>query len=245
MVWAKIYKLSLSKHHPKSKKEEIKMNRTTKFIAATLGVILATSGMSHGFFEALQGSTPTPGLIINAVSESMQTWLYGSEMALTIIPNFLITGLAAMGVSLAIVVWSLRFLDTRHGATVLLALFIALFLVGGGIAQLPFFLVVWAFATRINQPLTWWRRVLPAGVRGALARIWPWTLAASTLLFLFALQIAIFGFVPGVEDADQRLSIVFASLSLGMVCIILSFVSGFAYDLRQQPEPRLTPARIG
>jgi hypothetical protein len=221
------------------------MNRATKFIAATLGVIFAVSGMSHGFFETLQGSTPTNGVFIEAIGESLRTWPHGSEMAFTLIPNFLITGLAAMAVGIAIIVWSVRFLHTKHGATVFLLLFILLFLVGGGMAQIPFFLVAWAFATRINQPLTWWGKILPAGLRGTLANVWPWTLAATVLLFLFALQIAIFGFVPGVEDADQRLNIVFVSIGLGLVCIILSFVSGFAYDLQHQPEPHLTPARSG
>jgi hypothetical protein len=97
-----------------------------------------------------------------------------------------------------------------------------------GIGQLPFFLTAWAFATRIDKPLTWWRNILPEGVRNVLAKVWPWSLAASSLAFLFALEIAVFGYVPGVADADQRLTVVFVSLLIALVCIIVSFVSGFA-----------------
>jgi hypothetical protein len=217
------------------------MNHATRTITATLGVIFAIGGMSHGFFEILQGNTPTNGLIIDAISESMRRWPHGSETAFTLIPNFLVTGIAAIGVSLAIIVWSLGYLHTKHGATIYLLLFILLFLVGGGIGQIVFFTVGWAFATRINKPLTWWRKALPEGVRGTLARVWPWSLAVSTVLVLFALEIAIFGYVPGVEDADQRLSVVFASLGVGLALLILSFVSGFADDIQRQSEPQIAP----
>jgi hypothetical protein len=221
------------------------MNHATRTIAAALGVIFAIGGMSHGFFETLQGNTPTNGLIIDAISDSMRRWPHGSETAFTLIPNFLITGVAAIAVSLAIIVWSVGYLHTRHGATIYLLLFILLFLMGGGIGQIVFFTVGWAFATRINKPLTWWRKALPEGIRPMLARVWPWSLAVSSLLFVFALEIAIFGFVPGVEDADQRLSIVFASLGIGLALLILSFVSGFADDIQRQPGGQRVPAMSG
>jgi len=221
------------------------MNHATRTIVATLGVIFAISGMSHGFFETLQGNTPTNGVFINAIGEAQRMWPYGSEAAFTLIPNFLITGIAAIAVSFAIIVWSVGFVHTRHGATVFLLLFILLFLVGGGIAQIVFFTIGWAFATRINKPLTWWRKVLPEGARGTLARVWPWSLAVSSLLFVLALGIAIFGYVPGVEDADQRLSIVFASLGVGLILLIVSFVSGFADDIQTDVHrtPDMRPRR--
>jgi hypothetical protein len=218
------------------------MNRATKTIASTLGVIFAIGGMSHGFFEILQGNTPTNGVIIDAISESMRRWPHGNETAFTLMPTFLIAGIASIAVSLAILVWSLRYLHTRHGATIYLLLFILLFLVGGGIGQIVFFTVGWAFATRINKPLTWWRKVLPEGIRGTLARVWTWTLSVSSLLVLFALEIAIFGYVPGVEDADQRLSVVFASLGIALILFVVSFISGFADDIQRQTGVEQVPA---
>lgn len=63
-----------------------------------------------------------------------------------------------MTVSVFIVAWSALGVATRHGPSILLALFVALTLVGGGIGHVPFFLVVCAYATRIRSPLPWWRR---------------------------------------------------------------------------------------
>ena len=221
------------------------MNRATRIVFATMGVVLAISGMSHGFFETQQGNTPTNGLVIDAISEAQQAWEYGGEAAFTLIPNFLVTGIAALGVGITIIIWSLGFIHTKHGATVFLLLFILLFLVGGGIGQVPLFLVAWAFGTRINKPLTWWRNALPGGIQRMLAKVWPWTLAAGSALFLLALEIAIFGYFPGIEDAEQLIGLVMASLGAGLACFVLSYVSGFAADIQRQPEARLRPAMSG
>ncbi|NWG15087.1 MAG: hypothetical protein HXY41_00490 [Chloroflexi bacterium] len=210
------------------------MNRATKFTAAAWGIILGISGLSHGFFEALQGSTPTEGLFINAIGETHRMWEHGAEPAITIIPNFLITGLAAMLVGLAIIIWSARFLDRRHGATVFLLLVVLLVLVGGGIAQVVLFPVVWAVATRIHKPLTWWRRVLPENARGLLARLWPWVLGASAALLLLTLAVATFGYFPGVNDDEQILNIMAVSLVGGFGLYFVAALSGFAYDIRRQ-----------
>jgi vacuolar-type H+-ATPase subunit I/STV1 len=53
------------------------MNKATKIIVATLGVIFGISGISHGLFETFQGNTPTGGLFISAIGEAYKMWPYG------------------------------------------------------------------------------------------------------------------------------------------------------------------------
>jgi hypothetical protein len=158
-------------------------------------------------------------------------WLHGSEEAFTIIPNFLITGILAMAVSIAIAIWSLAFVHKKHGPSVFILLFVTLLLVGGGIGQIVFFVPAWAVSTRINKPLTWWRKVLPENVRPGLARAWPVSLAAASLCFLIALEIAIFGFVPGMSDPDQIFTVCWSFLGIGLVLYLFTFVAGFANDI--------------
>ena len=210
--------------------------KATRIIVATIGVTLGIAGMDHGFFEALQGNTPTNGLIIQAIGAANRMWIHGTEEAFTIIPNFLITGLLAVMVSLAIMIWSVGFVHTKRGASVFGLLFVLLFLVGGGIAaQIMFVPVTWAVATRINQPLSWWRKVLPENTRRVLAKIWPVTLALGTLSFLVGLFIAITGYVPGESDPERILSICWSFIFLGgLGAYLLTFVAGFAHDLEQQ-----------
>lgn len=209
------------------------MNRATRINIATIGVIFGFSGMTHGLAETLQGNTPTSGLFINAIAagSSWTRWSEGSEGAFTIIPNFLLTGILAMIVGLAVIVWSLGFVHRRHGPTIFLLLFVLLFLVGGGIGQVAFFIPAWAVATRRHQPLGWWRRVLPAGARQGLVKVWPWLLGLASILILTALVIAIFGYIPGVEDMERVLTITLSMVGASLVCFLLAFVTGFAFDI--------------
>jgi hypothetical protein len=132
----------------------------TRVIATTVGVFFGLfSGVNHGLFEVLQGNAPTDGLVINAIGEAQRFWLEGTEPAFTIIPNFMLTGIASMIVGLAIIIWSIWFLPGKHGRTIFLGLFILSFLVGGGIGQVAFFIPAWAFATRMDKPLTWWKHM--------------------------------------------------------------------------------------
>jgi hypothetical protein len=211
------------------------MNRATRRIVAVLGVMLGIAGFNHGFFEALQGYTPTGGLIIQAIGDAQQMWLHGTEEAFSIVPNFLLTGILAMLVSLAIIVWSVGFVHRKHGPSIFILLFILLFLVGGGIGQVVFFVPTWLASTRINQPLLWWRKVLPANVRRTLGKFWPYLLGAVVICFLIALEIAIFGFVPGVAEPDAALAICWSFLFAAWFLMFISFVSGFSYDIEQQP----------
>jgi hypothetical protein len=214
------------------------MNRATRINVTTIGVIFGISGMTHGFSETLQGNTPTGGLFINAIAagSSWTRWTEGGEGAFTIIPNFLLTGILAMLFGLAIIIWSVGFVQKQHGPLVYLLLFIVLFLVGGGIGQVVFFIPAWAVATRLHKPLTWWRNVLPARARRGLALAWHWLLVAASLLILTALTIAILGYIPGVHDMDQVLTITLSLVGASLVFFLLTFVAGFAYDIEQSDE---------
>lgn len=213
------------------------MNRATRTIVSTIGVMLAIAGLDHGIFEILQGNAPTAGPIIQAIGDNRQMWFYGTEEALTVLPTFLLTGIAAVTVSLAILVWSLGFVHTKHGAAVLGLLFVLLFLTGGGIAaQVLFAPFVWAAATRIRKPLTWWRRVLPEAVRPTLGRLWPLTLTLGSASFLIGLFIAITGNVPGQTDPEVILSICWAFIfGGGLGLYLLTFIFGFASDIQASP----------
>jgi hypothetical protein len=210
----------------------------TRAIVTTIGVILGIAGFNHGFFEFLQGNTPTNGLIIQAIGEAQRFWSLGTEEAFTIIPNFLISGILSMVLGLTIVVWSLGFIHTKRGPTVFLGLFILLFLFGGGIGQVAFFLPAWAFATRMGKPLTWWRRVLPKSIWPLLSRLWVPILVLSSTVMLMGLQIAIFGLVPGMTDAariqntSMRLVLISAALN------VVAFIAGFGHELRRRDQNR-------
>jgi hypothetical protein len=206
----------------------------TRIIAATIGVILGIANINHGFFEALQGNKQTSGLIIQAIGESNRMWIHGTEEAFTLFPNFLLTGILAMSIGICNIIWSIGFIHKKYGRIIFLLLCILSFLVGGGIGQILFFLTAWAFATRMNKPLNGWKAIFPEGIRVILSKIWIFTLTTFALLFLFALEIAIFGIVPGMTDPETILHTCWIILIVSLFLMILTFVSGFAHDIERQ-----------
>jgi hypothetical protein len=208
----------------------------TRVIVTAIGVFFGIGGMDHGFFEILQGNTPTPGLVINAIGEAQRFWVEGTEPAFTLVPNFMITGILAMIVGLTIVIWSLFFVHKKHGRAVFLGLFILLFLVGGGMGQAFFFIPAWAFATRMHKPLTWWKKVLPRSSWPFLSNLWVVTLTLVILLMLFVLEIAIFGIIPGMTDPaqiqDTSMYLFFSAIILNIV----TFIAGFGHELLRMEQ---------
>lgn len=212
------------------------MNKATTIIVATLGVIFGISGMNHGFFEILQGNVPTGGLFISAIGEAQKMWTHGNELAFTLIPNFLMTGIVTMIVGLAIIIWSLGFVHKKNGSVVFILLFMLLLIVGGGVAQILFFPWIWLVSTRINKPLTWWRKILPLKIQKPLGKLWLWFLIISSALLVFVLEIGVTGFVPAVNNPDAVLFIMLSCLGMEVAVLPLTFVSGFAHDVATNPN---------
>lgn len=211
----------------------------TRVIATTIGVFFGLfSGVNHGLFEILQGNQPTNGLIINAIGEAQRFWIAGTEPAFTLIPNFMLTGIVSMIVGLAIVVWSIWFLPGKHGRTIFLGLFILSFLVGGGIGQAFFFIPAWAFATRMDKPLTWWRKVLPRNTRPFLSRLWVVTLVVATIAMLIGLEMAIFGYFPGITDSEILQNTNMAFVFGSAILYVLSFIAGFGHELKRMEQTK-------
>jgi hypothetical protein len=204
----------------------------TRVIATTVGVFFGLfSGVNHGLFEVLQGNAPTDGLVINAIGEAQRFWLEGTEPAFTIIPNFMLTGIASMIVGLAIIIWSIWFLPGKHGRTIFLGLFILSFLVGGGIGQVAFFIPAWAFATRMDKPLTWWKKTLPRSTWPFLSNLWIVTLALATLAILIGLELAIFGYFPGFTDPETLQNTAMLFVLSSAILYVIAFIAGFGHEL--------------
>lgn len=206
----------------------------TRVTATTIGVFFGLfSGVNHGFFELLQGNKPTDGLVINAIGEAQRFWVEGTEPAFTLIPNFMLTGIASIIVGLAVVIWSIWFLPRKHGRIVFLGLFILSFLVGGGMGQAFFFIPAWAFATRIDKPLTWWRKMLPRNTWPFLSRLWIVLLVSATIAMLIGLEMAIFGYFPGITDSETLQNVNMTFVFGSAILYVLSFIAGFGHELRR------------
>jgi hypothetical protein len=204
--------------------------------AAVYGIYAGFLGIEHGFFETLQGNTATEHLKIYAVNPWELPFPFGHEPAMTVIPNFLYTGIAALLCGLAIVLWSMQLWRGKRGAAVLLLLSVALLLVGGGFGPISLLIVACWAASQIGRTARVAHRAKTPMLRRALAQTWPWWLVAS-LLWVPA------EFVAGQilhwsNDHRQSLSNFNLLLSYPMLVLFaLSLVAAFARDKEKQVAP--------
>jgi hypothetical protein len=151
------------------------MRKATRITSTVLGLTAGVAGIEHGVFEIMQGNTKPEGLVISSIGPPCVPELSWNqcEPAMTIIPNFAITGVLAVLFGLIVVVWSALFVQRRHGGLVLILLCIPLLLFGGAIAGV--------LGTRINKPINPEGSRLSGGLLRILAALWPWMLSIYVL----------------------------------------------------------------
>jgi hypothetical protein len=212
-------------------------NRATWIIASTMGILVGLAGIIHGCFEILQGNTTPSSLLSEAIGPSQRFWEYGTLHALTIVPNYLVTGILALSLGVLVVIWAWSFFQAKYGAAGLMLLTMILFLVGGGFAPIFMAIIASLTATRINKPLKFWRALLPGFIRIFLGKIWLGTLVAFVLIFIISVFIAIFGWpLTSFYDADTSLNILNLLSYIMLGLMLLAPLTGFAYDIQTQLE---------
>ena len=128
-----------------------------RIVASLFGVLAGLGGMTHGPGEILQGNTAPDGIVINSWTQGPIATNMGGDPGMTIIPNFLVTGILTMIVSLAVIVWSAAFVQRKNGGWILVFLSIVMLLVGGGFAPPIIGVLAGVVGTGIKAPFTWWR----------------------------------------------------------------------------------------
>ncbi|HSK90803.1 MAG TPA: hypothetical protein VK875_05785 [Euzebyales bacterium] len=155
-----------------------------------LGTLVGLAGVEHGIGEMLQRPVRPDGLFIQSWPDARSLEILSGEPAMTVIPNLLVTGVLAVLVGLAVAAWSIWFAGRRHGGPGLVALSVALLLVGGGLVPPLMGAVLGAVATRIGGT----PRHGPRALGRAIAPAWPWFLAAALVGYL--------GLMPGMVLAS-------------------------------------------
>jgi hypothetical protein len=161
-------------------------------VVSSFGILCGLTGFIAGVFEILQGNLPTNGFEISTIGLGYAMANDFTYYAVTIAPTLLLSGILACILSCATLIWSVRFIDKRFGATVLLILCLSQMLVGGGWV-IDIALITCALATRINTPLSWWRTHLPNGTRKWLVKIFPISVVIFALISGAMLILTIFG----------------------------------------------------
>ncbi len=198
------------------------MRKATKSVAVWFGIVAGIAGFEHGYYETLQGNTAPAGFVFPSWGppcDPAQIW-HACEPAMSILPNFLVTGILAMLLSLAIIVCSGWFIQSKQGGLALILLSIVLLLFGGGFFP-PIIGLVGGFAgTRIHKPITG----QPGGATRFASTLWPWPLVIFVSWTLGQ-------FPVGYFFNDFLKSIMYFGMLLILTSLPLSVYTAYAHDV--------------
>lgn len=97
----------------------------TGIVVAAFAMLCGITGITAGYFEILQGNVATNGLIISTIGQEYIMWttysiydLMETYSAITIIPNFFVTGILAIIVSCLVIIWAVGFIHKKHGVII-------------------------------------------------------------------------------------------------------------------------------
>ena len=201
------------------------MRNATKTAATWLGVVAGIAGLEHGYFEFLHGNVPPPSLMFPSMGHPCDPDVIWNacEPALTILPNLQAAGLLTILLGILIIIWSVFFIQSRHGGLVLIVLSILLLLAGGGIFPPLIGILGGAAGTQIHKPLP---EKPPGRLPRLGAKLWPWPLVILMIWLLGQFPVGHFfnEFLKGI-------------MGFGMLLILtmlpLSVYSAYAADLLQ------------
>ena len=198
------------------------MRKATKTVATWLGVVAGIAGLEHGYFETLQGNIRPVALAFPSWGpqqcDPAKIW-HACEPAMSILPNFLVTGILTMLLSLAMIVWAGWFVQRKHGGLILILISIALLLFGGGFFPPVIALVGGLAGTKINRPLSG----QPISLTRFAAKLWPWPLVIFLTWVLGQ-------FPVGYFFNDFLKSIMYFGMLLILVSLPLSVYVAYARD---------------
>lgn len=203
-------------------------NDATSVVASTLGILAGLLGLVHGCLETVQVSAPS-GILIHAMGSPCQAnmaW-HLCFPAITIIPNFFITGVLAIIVSVIVIIWAALFVQRKNGGLVLIVLAIIQLLVGGGYISFTLCFIAGLVGTRIQNPFTWWLAHPSFLWQSFLAKWWPWSLIFPVIPVA---GYVIHGFF--VNEFLLMLYLLTIAITLGL--LLLAVLSAFAHDMQQR-----------
>jgi hypothetical protein len=199
-----------------------------RFVVASFAILCSVTGVMAGCFEISQGNIETDGFVITTIDPEHALAGELTYFAVTVIPNMVLTGIASIIVSAIAVIWAIWFVQRRHGPLVLLGLFVAQTLVGGGwILDMAIITVI--LATRIGKPMGWWRLRLSERTRVFLDRLLFPSLVCYAVISsgLIALTVMIVHDPSWWELLNLLATIMFAPM-------VLMILGAFAHDAGRQ-----------
>lgn len=216
--------------HSMKGKRAWSLHGASKVVACAFGLLAGLGGITHGIGEVLQGNVVPEKLWIYSWATGPIATNMGGEPGITIVPNFLITGILAIVVSAMVMVWSVGFIQEKRGGWMLIILSITMLLVGGGVGPPIIGVLAGVAGLGANTPLYWWRKQLSPNSQRFLTVLWPWLFGAGLINGVFlTIGSLILVYFFDLNNPDLFTN----SFFLMVVLLILMIFTGRAYDLQK------------
>ena len=203
------------------------MNKVTSILFLTLGILTGIMGIEHGIGEVLEGYRPTGGIFILSWPDSAFFDIMSGEPAMTIIPNYLITGLLAIFFSCVFLVAFVKFGLDRNIFIILFALLTLMLLTGGGFGPPILGIIAVLIALKRNSSLKTWAK-LPLKIHSAFSGLWPWSFGICLLGWLMLFPgAALIVFFTGMDSA----LLMVVPILIAFAFIPITLLLGFSRDI--------------
>ncbi|MBN2093324.1 hypothetical protein JW964_27110 [candidate division KSB1 bacterium] len=203
------------------------MNKATKTLYLMLGIFAGIMGIEHGIGEVLQGYRPIDGVFILSWPDSPFFEIMSGEPAMTIIPNYLVTGLLAIFFSSVFLGMLVKLNLDGKAITILFVLLILILLTGGGFGPPILGVIAGLIALKRNSPLKTWNK-LPAKYHDVLSKFWRWSFGLCLIGWLMLFPGAsLIVFFTGLESAWLMI----VPILIAFTFIPITLFLGFSYDI--------------
>lgn len=215
------------------------MNKATMTLSSTLGILAGIMGIEHGIGEVLEGYRPTESIFILSWPNSAFFEIMSGEPAMTVIPNYLVTGLLAILFSSIFLVLFVKSSHDGKAIIILLALLILMLLAGGGFGPPILGIIAVLIALKKNSPLNTWNR-LPSKFHGVLSMLWPWSFGLCLIGWLMLFPGA--ALIASFTGMDSALLMIIPIL-IAFAFIPITLLLGFSHDILKRNSALLNPSR--
>jgi len=192
--------------------------------ASTFGVL---GGLVHGIGEVLQGNARPDGIFISSWAQGPIALYLDGDPAITIIPNFLFTGMVTLVISVFTMLWAIAFMKNKTSGIVLLLLSLAGLFSGSGVGPPTIGILAGISGLGIGVSYPRSNVRIESGLTNIFASSWPWIFGiavANGIFLVIGHVVAVYFFVP-VNAAIFQNSFIFA-----VIIIVLTIITGRAYD---------------
>lgn len=210
------------------------MNKATTTLYITLGLLAGIMGIEHGIGEVLEGYRPTESVFILSWPDSTFFEIMSGEPAMTLIPNYFITGVMAIIFSFSFLIVLVKPNPDRKAVIALFTLLFLMLLAGGGFGPPILGMIAALISLKRNSSLKTWSK-LSSNLHRVLSRLWPWSfgLCLTGWLLLFP-GAPLFVLFTGIDNA----LVMIIPIIIAFVSIPITLLLGFSRDImKRKSEP--------